>query len=75
VLTDLAVSMNMREMAPSAFGADHHHMDRDALILRIASINMDTAGVVYGVDQAPEGAVVPTALIGFMFIKVINHGN
>ncbi len=67
--------MNMRVMAPNAFGADQHHMAQGALIPKIASIGMDTAEVVYGVDQAPEGAVVPTALIGFMFIKVIDHGN
>jgi hypothetical protein len=65
----------MREMGPGAFGVDHHHMARDALILRIASTDMDTAGVVYGVAQVPAGVVAPTALIECMLIKVRDYGN
>jgi len=61
--------MNMRVIPPGVFGADRHPMDRGARIPKIASIGMGTAGGVYGVVQAPEGAVAPTAQIGFMFIK------
>lgn len=75
VLTDLAESMSMRGMPPSAFGAAHHHMAQDALIPRITSIGMVTVRAVYGVGQVPEEAAVPTALIGFMFIKVRDYAD
>lgn len=71
----LAESMSMKEMDQNVFGADQHHTAQGALIPRIASIGMDTAGVVYGVDQVPEGAAAPTARIEFMFIKIREYGD
>jgi hypothetical protein len=67
--------MSMRVIAPNVFGADRHLTDLGAPIPKIASTDMDKVRVVYGVDQVPEGAAVPIARIGFMFIKIRNYGD
>jgi hypothetical protein len=71
----LVVSMSMREIAPNVFGADRHLTDLGAPIPKIASTDMDKVRVVYGVDQVPEGAVVPIVQIEYTFIRIKDYGD